>query len=400
MGLYLRKSFRAGPVRFNLSKSGIGISGGVKGARISVGPRGTYVHCGRHGLYYRKHLSSAQARSQLTAVGEGCATLLLVVIAIGLGVWLFQWLIENPAVLIAGIVLAIVIPATRLFMRMRQKKAVAAYKQSLDAAFVTAQSPPFASVLTNLKQEQQQLPKTKGYKQSVEEIEADVYQSLLDKVLDDGFVTKEESATIAAAEQILRISPTSRLRTKKEIFSAAYIGAIQDREITREELSKLNNLMEGLNIPQKEVQRELDIIQEIMDTQALGLPFEPIAREDLAAPIQKSEDAYYQCSAQVLSKRKAKDSPTGYEYSVRRDGQLILTNKRVFVVGHGTTNIRFSNISDVDVDIDEGLIEILKVGSGRPIILKTDAPIYTGRAIDILVDAEAGGNDQCRGKRF
>jgi Protein of unknown function (DUF4236) len=32
MGLYLRKSFRAGPIRFNLSKSGLGISGGVKGA--------------------------------------------------------------------------------------------------------------------------------------------------------------------------------------------------------------------------------------------------------------------------------------------------------------------------------------------------------------------------------
>jgi hypothetical protein len=71
---------------------------------------------------------------------------------------------------------------------------------------------------------------------------------------------------------------------------------------------------------------------------------------------------------------------------------MILTNKRVFVVGDGTTNIRFSDIGDVDVDIDEGVIEISKVGSGRPIVLKTDAPIYAGRAIDLLVNAEAGGN--------
>ena len=42
MGWSYRKSIRLGKhTRLNLSKSGIGISTGVKGARISVGPRGT-----------------------------------------------------------------------------------------------------------------------------------------------------------------------------------------------------------------------------------------------------------------------------------------------------------------------------------------------------------------------
>lgn len=392
MGLYLRKSFSAGPIRFNLSKSGLGLSGGVKGARLGVGPRGTYVHAGRHGLYYRKHLSSGRSRSQPTADGEGCATLLLVVIAIGIGIWLFRWLMENPAVIIAGIAIAIVIPAIRFFIRLRRKKAVAAYKQSLDSTFVRAQSPPSTPALAILKQQQQGLPKTEDGKQAVAKIETDVYLAVLDKVLDDGFVTKEEAATIAVVEQVLRIDAGTRLQMKKDIFSAAYVEAIQDREITQEELDKLSNLMAGLAIPQKEVQRELDIVREIIDTQALRLPFEPIPPDQLSAPTQKSEDAFYQCSAQVLSKRKSKDAPTGYEYSVRREGTMVLTNKRVFVVGDGTTNIRFSDIGDVDVDIDEGLIEISKVGSGRPILLKTDAPIYTGRAIDLLIHAEAVGS--------
>jgi hypothetical protein len=135
----------------------------------------------------------------------------------------------------------------------------------------------------------------------------------------------------------------------------------------------------------------LDIVQEIIDTQTLKLPFSPIPKEELVVPIQKSEIAYYQGSAQILSKRKSKDSPTGYEYTVHSDGTMILTNKRVFVVDTGTTNIRFSEVSDLDVDIDHGLIEITKTNSGRPTILKTDAPIYTGRAIDLLVNAQAGG---------
>lgn len=58
MGFYLRKSVSAGPFRFNLSKSGLGVSAGVKGLRVGAGPRGTYVHMGAGGLYYRTSLSS------------------------------------------------------------------------------------------------------------------------------------------------------------------------------------------------------------------------------------------------------------------------------------------------------------------------------------------------------
>ena len=56
MGWYLRKSFRLGPVRFNLSKSGIGTSIGVSGLRVGTGPKGSYLHGGRGGLYFRERL--------------------------------------------------------------------------------------------------------------------------------------------------------------------------------------------------------------------------------------------------------------------------------------------------------------------------------------------------------
>ncbi len=56
MGFYIRKSISVGPFRFNLSKSGVGVSAGIKGLRVGAGPRGNYVHMGRGGLYYRKTL--------------------------------------------------------------------------------------------------------------------------------------------------------------------------------------------------------------------------------------------------------------------------------------------------------------------------------------------------------
>ncbi|MGB3485953.1 MAG: DUF4236 domain-containing protein [Mycobacterium sp.] len=56
MSFYVRKSLKAGPFRFNLSKSGVGVSVGVPGFRIGTGPRGNYVHMGRGGVYYRATL--------------------------------------------------------------------------------------------------------------------------------------------------------------------------------------------------------------------------------------------------------------------------------------------------------------------------------------------------------
>lgn len=68
MAIYLRKSIRVGPLRFNLSKSGVGVSAGIKGFRVGTGPRGNYVHMGRGGIYYRATIpSSSPASSRPTA---------------------------------------------------------------------------------------------------------------------------------------------------------------------------------------------------------------------------------------------------------------------------------------------------------------------------------------------
>src|SRR2546425_428762 len=55
-----RRSLKlAGPLRLNLSKSGLGLSLGVPGLHIGGGPRGRYVRAGipGTGVYYRKSLN-------------------------------------------------------------------------------------------------------------------------------------------------------------------------------------------------------------------------------------------------------------------------------------------------------------------------------------------------------
>lgn len=70
MGIYLRKSVRVGPFRFNLSKSGIGVSAGIPGFRVGTGPRGNYIHMGRGGLYYRKTLPKKSGELPVSPVTD------------------------------------------------------------------------------------------------------------------------------------------------------------------------------------------------------------------------------------------------------------------------------------------------------------------------------------------
>lgn len=66
VGLSFRRSIKMGPLRLNLSSSGMGVSTGVRGARVSFGPRGTYVTIGRGGFQYRTKLTDSPPPNRAT----------------------------------------------------------------------------------------------------------------------------------------------------------------------------------------------------------------------------------------------------------------------------------------------------------------------------------------------
>jgi len=58
MGFFFRKSISVGPVRLNFSRSGVGVSAGVRGLRSGINAKGkSYVAGGRYGVYFRQNLS-------------------------------------------------------------------------------------------------------------------------------------------------------------------------------------------------------------------------------------------------------------------------------------------------------------------------------------------------------
>ena len=71
MPFYIRDSVSLGPFRINLSKSGLGISAGVKGFRVGTGPKGHYIHAGMNGIYYRKTLGSLGRKPKASVDDRG-----------------------------------------------------------------------------------------------------------------------------------------------------------------------------------------------------------------------------------------------------------------------------------------------------------------------------------------
>ena len=78
MGFYLKKAINFGPLRINFSKSGIGLSFGVKGLRIGSGANGNYIHAGCKGLYYKKKFPD---------INGGVFAVLLILVVLVVAVW-------------------------------------------------------------------------------------------------------------------------------------------------------------------------------------------------------------------------------------------------------------------------------------------------------------------------
>lgn len=64
MSFYVREGMSVGPIKFNLSKSGVGASIGVEGFRLGAGPKGGYVHVGKSPVRYRKYKQLDSSESE------------------------------------------------------------------------------------------------------------------------------------------------------------------------------------------------------------------------------------------------------------------------------------------------------------------------------------------------
>ena len=83
MGWTFRRSVNLGPVRLNFGKRGLGMSAGVRGARIGVdSQQRPYVSGGRWGFYYREYLKPSGKTRGHVKPGTGRARMIAIIFAL------------------------------------------------------------------------------------------------------------------------------------------------------------------------------------------------------------------------------------------------------------------------------------------------------------------------------
>lgn len=387
MSLFLRKAFSSGPVRLNLSKGGLGLSGGVRGARLSAGPRGLHLFAGRGGLYYRKRVG-ASGRGE-GGSGSGCLLLLLILAVVAAVSAAVSWLGDHPlaaAGIGAGLLGGL---SAWLIVRHRRKAALREYRAALEEGLVSGGGRVSEELIGDLARLRERVPGSGKWRQRLARTEGDVYQTLLDRVLADGVITGGERRRLRALEGLAQMPAEVVLAVKLEVFEAAYVDAVADRRITEEEYERLHNLAAGLEIPSDTVRREMEVVEDLRRAQGLEPPLPELDPEVSPLHVTRNETLHHVGTGQVYTRRRDESEPDGWHYSLKRDGDLVLTSRRLRVEDSGTTALKLEEIEDLEVDLDQGYIFVSKSSSGRPTVISSTGPVELARMLELL----AGGKD-------
>lgn len=432
MGFYLRKSFRAGPIRFNLSKGGIGVSVGVTGARVGLSSRGrAYVHAGRGGLYFRKSLGGGRRRrsprakrapafdsapstvapvprlptrrrvvelTEDTGVTYGALRKQehapdplaapvrespppwgwLALAAAGGGLLLPS---PFPAVVAAVALAAFVGLGVR---RGRRRAAGDAYGRLLDGR-VAAADPITGgerAAIDAARRDPRLTPADARY------FEQRAYLALLEGAAADGAEDPRTLERIAEVDGIVGLEPAFRHRARLDAYTRAHVEAVSDHDLTAEEEQALDRVRAAFDLTDEELADELSLLERLRELRAIRDGDLPVV--EATVKLASAETCHLESRGRLLKRRVLRRfSRNGQRYKVRgyvihKEGALVVTNRRVALVHRRVTSFPIGKILDVEVDHDRRLLVLTRAGVGAPAFLTTPDALRAGAIVAAL----------------
>jgi len=422
VGFYLRKSFRAGPVRFNLSKSGFGVSVGVTGARLGLSSSGrAYAHGGRGGLYYRKSLGGGGSRggrrggaqagrassvrsAPLELTEETGATYgaphspadadasqparvrrsppTYGWLALGAAVAGLLLPRPFPALVAAGVLSALVVLAVGRRMR---RAAGDAYGRLLDAQ-VSAAAPIADEARSAIDAARRDRWLTPGDARYFEER---AYLTLLEAATANAY-DDPSLERVGEMERLLDLQPAFLHRARLDSYTRAHVEAVSDHDLTEAEEKALERARAAFGLTDEELADELILLDRLRELRAIRDGDLPVV--DAATKLSRREVCHMESEGRILQKRLLRSfSRGGQRYKVRgfvidKEGTLVVTSKRVALVHRGVTSIRNSRILDVEVDHDRQLLTLIRDGVATPTYLTTPDALRAGAIVAALAE--------------
>lgn len=396
MAFYLRKGFNFGPLRVNLSKSGLGFSAGVKGARIGINSQGrTYVHGGRHGMYYRKNLGTvkgspnsnlpSQSRLNEEEIFTDTGLTYKPLLSLSKDPFVFPDIFKktNPALMWSGILLII---TSLLISDLSVKLAIAIiglmllifYNKSrnkrnhIELAF---------EGLRNLKPQEQNQDIWESHTsnldmESKKNLALLVFNCWLEKQLTEGEILDNSilSGFLPLEQEHIKSISLAQYREAVEFVLA-------DHQLSYAEEQLIRQVEEKWQIPSNAIEAEHQLIAEFARLRKMQMEeLKPIL---LGRPPIGKEQGYFEGEGKLLNLRvldtwqenKVRYKTVGYQ--VDMEGILRITDRVIEIVeGRNSRSYPINRVEDIFLNLDEGVVEVNLQGRKNPLIFTTPS-IFT-----------------------
>mgnify|MGYP000701776197 CR=1 FL=1 len=414
MGLFLRKSFKAGPVRINLSKNGIGVSGGVKGARVGVNSKGKmYVAGGKGAIRYRKTLGNANTSSHTnSSVTRQTKTQDEIFIdtkvtypnKINKSDLTIRAIPEPPQKIthrklfyIIGVITLLFSPASSIWLTISVTSFVIAIIKSRMNKNLERQ----------VEQAQQNQKNLLNAIENEEPFEKHIYNNMSGNInrqlktfynfatMHTLFLSIFENPNFIKNENLLKIKEAievddrtyhaAKLKAFKDVFNLY----IEDLKLDKDEEQSLLNAIDIINIDKDIIFDELNTIENMKKTR------EKI-NEDLSDIVTNinlnNENCFYETPAKIIKEKiLRRQTVNGVKikeigYVIDREGTAYLTDKRILLVGSGTYSTKIDKILDIIVTPENNTIELTVDGRKTPIIYTVPNTTVFGAKIQKVIN--------------
>ncbi|MCW7487035.1 DUF4236 domain-containing protein, partial [Leptospira bandrabouensis] len=336
MGISFRKSIKAGPLRLNFSKSGLGVSTGIKGLRVGVNAKGrSYVGGGVAGFQYRQNLSSSKGRKKagddfssaqemLAALPKSQATIIESILGggglLGILVFPFIWGWFGFFLAIGFIITAFVISSSR-------NAALEFLEKNLEGTIDE----------TKLNAIRERIKKLKTFSRYPDELLTTFLITHVKNSFEDRNLSKEEKELLLEFKN--NLSPEAFGNSIMSGFAAILLEAVEDEDFDEAErnflnefidLVQLKNDMKGMLeelitfFSQIEDLRKAETLESITPSLSVG---------------EANETIYYESKA-TFQKSK----------NVSEDGTILVSDKNLHIYTGGHSKVKISDIIEMSCD--------------------------------------------------
>jgi hypothetical protein len=214
------------------------------------------------------------------------------------------------------------------------------------------------------------------------------YLDVLRSIVEDGVVDQTESTTLSILEELLELDQEFLRAARLETFREVFLEAVADRILDPEEEAALGEIQRKLEVPDSSIEDESHILDDLRQVRRIRQDDLPVV--ETSVKLHQNEVCHYEGQGRILkSKILQRIQRDGVKYKLRglevaKEGQLLVTSKRVLLIHEGTSTVPHSRIMDLEVDVDQNLLTITKDGVVRPVYLTTPDSMLVGALIASL----------------